>query len=58
MAALLIACTLADIARAQIPSKTPAGEMVLFKSSAASRVVEKVRSEAQGVVVEVSVSVE
>lgn len=57
LAAFVIACTLADTARAQIPFKTPAGEMVLFKSSAASRVVEKVRSEAQGVMVEISVNV-
>lgn len=57
LAVLAISCNLTDTARAQIPLKTPAGEMLLFKSSAASRVVEKVRSEAQGVMVDVSVKV-
>ena len=57
MVALALACTLPDSARAQIPFNTPAGEMMLFKSSAASRVVAKVRSETQGVMVEVSVNV-
>ena len=56
-AVLVIACNLPATVRAQIPLKTPAGEMLLFKSSAASRVVEKVRSEAQGVMVEISVKV-
>jgi multidrug efflux pump subunit AcrA (membrane-fusion protein) len=57
MAVLAIACSSPDTALSQIPLQTPAGGMVLFKSSAASRVVEKVRSEAQGVMVDVSVKV-
>lgn len=57
IAALAVVCALPDSARAQIPFKTPTGEMLLFKSNAASRVVQQVRSEAQGVIVEVSVNV-
>ena len=57
IAALAVVCALPSSARAQIPLSTPAGEMLLFKSSAASRVFEKVRSEAQGVMMNVSVKV-
>ena len=55
--ALAIVCALTDATDAQVPLKTPAGEMLLFKSSAASRVVEKVRSKAQGVMMDVLVKV-
>jgi multidrug efflux pump subunit AcrA (membrane-fusion protein) len=43
------------MAGAQIPYPTPDGEMLLFESTAAARVVEKVRAATPGVVVEIFV---
>lgn len=48
--ALLIAGTCPSIA--QIPVPTPSGEMLMCESAGASRVVEKVRSGVQGILVE------
>jgi multidrug efflux pump subunit AcrA (membrane-fusion protein) len=47
----------AALAHAQVPVPTPTGEMLLCESAAASRVVEKVRSTAQGILVESYVKV-
>lgn len=44
-----LGCFCLHPATAQTPYQTQAGEMVLFESAAASRVVEKVRSSTQGV---------
>ena len=44
-------------ARAQVPYPTAAGEMLLCESAGASRVMEKVRSQAQGVMMECFVKV-
>ena len=46
-----------DLATAQIPFPTATGEMLLCESAAASRVVEKVRSQVQGVMMETYVKV-
>jgi multidrug efflux pump subunit AcrA (membrane-fusion protein) len=53
--ALLIAT--ASLSSAQVPIPTPSGEMLMCESAAASRVVEKVRSTVQGVLVESYVKV-
>lgn len=45
----------AGISGAQVPVPTPSGEMLMCESAAASRVVEKVRSGVQGVMVEIHV---
>ena len=55
LALLAIACATPETARAQAPFRTQAGEMMMFQSAGAARVVEKVRSETQGVMVEISV---
>lgn len=46
-----------DLATAQIPYPTATGEMLLCESAGASRVVEKVRSQVQGVMMETYVKV-
>ena len=53
MAALAVSMAMPNVADAQIPYKTQAGNMVIYKSTAASRVVEQVRSEAQRLMVEI-----
>lgn len=57
MAAILLGCALISAANSQIPYPTQSGEMVLFESAGASRVVEKVRSGVQGVMATVVVKV-
>lgn len=49
---LAMSIATACLSNAQHPVPTPTGEMLLCESAAASRVVEKIRSEVQGVMVE------
>jgi multidrug efflux pump subunit AcrA (membrane-fusion protein) len=51
-AVIALCVTLPDQAKAQIPYSTATGEMLLCESAGASRVVEKVRSQVQGVMME------
>ena len=55
VAAISLGCVCLEFATGQVPMKTQAGEMVLFESAGASRVVEKIRSDTQGVMVEILV---
>jgi len=57
IAAILSGCALISAASSQVPYQTQSGEMVLFESAGASRVVEKVRSGVQGVMATVLVKV-
>lgn len=57
MAALFLAVAFPGIIQAQAPRLTHSGDMILCQSAAASKVVEKVRSGAQGTMVETYVKV-
>jgi multidrug efflux pump subunit AcrA (membrane-fusion protein) len=56
-AALALGSVALSPTQAQPPTLTPAGDMMLCQSAAASKVVEKIRSGAQGVMVETYVKV-
>lgn len=55
LAIVLAGVGVCGMAGAQVPFRTRAGEKFLFESAGASRVVEKVRSEAEGTVVRIFV---
>lgn len=57
MAALALMGAVASVTKAQIPYQTKAGGMLLYKSTGATRIAEKVRANAPGVVVETFVKV-